>query len=462
VYGTTGAPSYTIELGQEFFEDCSTFESSTYPQNFNALKYAARNLQEPYLSPSGPDTTSVGASAAGIMRGQAFAVSAYVDDGRYNQSNGTESVQSIASATASLDHAPWNAGTNLAMRASDAAFDSSRELVTVNIDTRNLALGRHVVYVRGTDASGRAGTPSAIYFDVRPFKSARDFDGDLRSDIVWRNGSTGANQLWRSANNAAQIAMSSVAGNAWRVAQGDFDGDGKADLLWRNSSNGQNVIWRSGNSATTLAVTSVVNTAWRVAGVGDFDGDGKSDLFWRNASTGQNTIWRSANSATQTAAATVSDLGWQVVGVGDFDADGRSDVLWRNTRTGANSIWRRGNVASGLALAGVTNMAWKVVGVGDFDNNGTADIFWRNTSTGANTVWRAGNNATQMAVSTAGTAWTAAAIGDFDGNGAADVVWRNGTTGANVMWRGANSATPTSVATVGSQAWQIVPYENQP
>src|SRR6478672_5217305 len=115
VYGTTGAPSYTIELGQEFFEDCSTFESSTYPQNFNALKYAARNLQEPYLSPSGPDTTSVGASATVIMRGQGLAVAATFDDGRYNQSTGTEGVQAIARATASLDHAPWNAGTNLAM-----------------------------------------------------------------------------------------------------------------------------------------------------------------------------------------------------------------------------------------------------------------------------------------------------------------------------------------------------------
>src|SRR4029079_5631500 len=133
-----------------------TFESSTYPQNFNALKYAARNLQEPYLSPGGPDTTSMGASAAVVMRGQLFAVSAYVDDGRYNQSNGTEGVQAIASATASLDHAPWNAGTNLAMRASAGAFNASRELVTVNIDTRTLAIGRHVVYVRGTDASGRA------------------------------------------------------------------------------------------------------------------------------------------------------------------------------------------------------------------------------------------------------------------------------------------------------------------
>jgi hypothetical protein len=348
------------------------------------------------------------------------------------------------------------------MRASDGAFDSSRELVTVNIDTRNLAIGRHVVYVRGTDASGRPGTPSAIYFDVRPFKSAHDFDGDLRSDIVWRNASTGANQLWRSANNAAQIAMSSVAGNAWRVVQGDFDGDGKADLLWRNGSNGQNVIWRSGNSATTLAVTSVVNTAWRVAGVGDFDGDGKSDVFWRNASTGQNTIWRSANSATQTATATVSDLGWQVVGVGDFDG--------RRPQRRAVAEHPHGRE---LDLA--ARQCRKRPGAGRRDQHGVEGRRRRRFrqqrhvrhllaqhSTGANTVWRAGNNATQMAVSTAGTAWTAAAIGDFDGNGAADVVWRNGSTGANVMWRGASSATPTAVATVGSQAWQIVPYENQP
>jgi hypothetical protein len=461
VYGTTGAPSYTIELGQEFFEDCSTFESSTYPQNFNALKYAARNLQEPYLSPGGPDTTSMGASAAVVMRGQLFAVSAYVDDGRYNQSNGTEGVQAIASATASLDHAPWNAGTNLAMRASDGAFNASRELVTVNIDTRNLAIGRHVVYVRGTDASGRAGTPSAIYFDVRPFRSAHDFDGDLHSDVVWRNGGTGDNQMWRSANIAANVVLPRVAG-ALRVVQGDFDGDGKSDLMWRNYSNGQDLIWRSGNSATPMAVTTVTNTAWVVVGVGDFDGDGKSDLFWRNSSTGQDSIWRSANSATQIATATVSDLNWQVVGVGDFDADGRSDVLWRNTRTGANSIWRRGSAASSLSLSGVTNMAWKIVGVGDFDNNGSADIFWRNTSTGVNAIWRAGNINAQQGVSAASTAWKVAAIGDFDADGYADVAWRNVQTGQNGIWKRANSATQLSMGAVGSQSWQMVPYENQP
>ena len=38
---------------------------------------------------------------------------------------------------------------------------------------------------------------------------------------------------------------------AWRVVgSGDYNGDGRADILWRNSSTGANVIWRSANSAT--------------------------------------------------------------------------------------------------------------------------------------------------------------------------------------------------------------------
>jgi len=463
VYGTTGAPSYTIELGQEFFEDCNTFQTSTYPQNFNALKYAARNLHDPYTAPSGPDTTSIGASATSIMRGQAFAVSAFVDDGRYNQSNGTESVQAITSATASLDHAPWDAGTNFAMRASDGTFNSSRELVTVGLNTTGLAYGRHVLYVRGVDASGRAGTPSAVYFTVKPFSANHDYDGDLRSDIVWRDSASGANQIWRSANNGATVAMTTVPGNAWRlVAQGDFDGDAKGDVFWRNSSTGANVIWRSGNSATAQAVATVTSQAWRVVGAGDFDGDGKADLFWRNTTNGQNVIWRSASAGATIATSTVTDLNWQVVGVGDFNGDGRADVLWRNVSSGANTIWRSGNAATTQAVVGVSDNAWKIVGVGDFDNNGTADIFWRNTSTGANTIWRAGNNTTQLGVSAAATAWKVAAIGDFDADGFADVAWRNVQTGQNAIWKRANSAMPLAMATVGSQSWQIVPYENQP
>ena len=37
-----------------------------------------------------------------------------------------------------------------------------------------------------------------------------DLDGDGFGEVMWRNTSTGANQAWRGANNATQIAMPSV------------------------------------------------------------------------------------------------------------------------------------------------------------------------------------------------------------------------------------------------------------
>lgn len=463
VYGITGAPSYTFELGQEFFEDCATFESTTLPRNFNAFRYAARNLREPYSSPGGPDTTSIGASALSIERGKSFAVSAWIDDGRFNQSNGAESVQAVTGASAFLDAAPWSLGAMpSAMRASDGTFDSTREQVVVNIDTRGLAYGRHVAYVRGTDASGRAGTPSAIYFTARRYVPDQDYDGDGRSDLFWRHSSAGQNVIWRAANSAAPMQVTTVSDTRWKiVAQGDFDGDGRSDLLWRNSVDGANVIWRSANSAAPQAVARA-DVAWHVAGAGDFNGDGRADLFWRNVSTGQNAIWLSANAASSVTVAAVTSQHWQVVGVGDFDGDVKADVLWHNDTSGANAIWRSGNAATPRTVTTVTNIAWKIVGVGDFNADGIADIFWRNTSDGQNVIWRSANYASPQAVASAATTWRVATTGDFDGDGASDVMWRHVSTGQNVIWKRANRDTPQAVSTVSGQAWTVVPYENQP
>jgi hypothetical protein len=462
VYGITGAPSYTIELGEEFFEDCATFESTTYPRNFQVLKYAARNLQAPYLSPSGPDTTSVWASAVAVVPGSPFAVAASIDDSRFNQQNGTEAVQAIASASAYVDSAPWATGVApLAMRASDGAFNSSREQVVVNIDTRNLAYGRHVVYVRGTDASGRAGTPNAIYFTVRRAEPQHDYDGDGRSDLFWLNASTGQNVIWRAANSGAQMPGITVSDGTWKVvAQGDFDGDGHSDLVWRNSADGRNAIWRSGNGAATQLLPAV-GTSWRIAGAGDFNADGKSDLFWRDTSTGRNAIWWSGNANTWSEPAIVPSQAWQVVGIGDFNGDGRADVLWRNLSSGANGIWRSANAATPQAVTAVTNSAWKISAVGDFNGDGVADVFWRNSSTGGNAIWYSANYLTQPAVTTVATAWRPSSVGDYDGDGFSDLMWRNASTGQNAIWKRANSATLQNVTAMGG-AWSIVPYGNQP
>ncbi|MCB0068254.1 MAG: hypothetical protein KDD77_13915, partial [Caldilineaceae bacterium] len=47
-YGELGVASYTIELGTAFFESCSSFTSTTLPQNMPALYYAAKAARRPY------------------------------------------------------------------------------------------------------------------------------------------------------------------------------------------------------------------------------------------------------------------------------------------------------------------------------------------------------------------------------------------------------------------------------
>lgn len=167
VYGLLGAPSYTIEFGVAFFEDCNTFETSTYPKNIAAIRYAARNLWAPYVYPTGPDTTTLNASPGFAVPGTPVTITATADDGTFNQNNGTEPVQAIASVSAYLDAPPWASGASgAAMAPSDGRFDTSRESATLRIDTGHLSPGRHVVYVRGTDAGGHPGTPQAVYFTV--------------------------------------------------------------------------------------------------------------------------------------------------------------------------------------------------------------------------------------------------------------------------------------------------------
>jgi hypothetical protein len=289
-----------------------------------------------------------------------------------------------------------------------------------------------------------------------PTAARNDFDGDGRSDLLWRNLSTGANAIWKSANSATPQSVVALA-TSWKAAgAGDFNGDGRADLLWRNANTGANAIWLSGNYATSQAVTGVANTSFVIAGIGDFNGDGRADILWRNNVSGANAIWLSANASTPQAIVALP-TSWKVAGVGDFNADGRSDIVWRNSSTGANAIWLSGNVSTSQAVAGVGNQSFVVAGVADFDGDGRADILWRNISNGVNTIWRSGNFATSQAVSSVAVAWKVAAVGDYDGDGRGDILWRNGSTGANAIWKSGNVATSQAVTGVTNLAWAVIP-----
>src|SRR5881392_2896343 len=219
-----------------------------------------------------------------------------------------------------------------------------------------------------------------------------DFDGDCKSDVLWRNSATGEDYVWLM--NGLTItrggSLTTVDDPAWQIqGTGDFDGDGKADILWRNAVTGENYIWlMNGLSIASSGSVNFVDPAsgWQVQGIGDFDGDGRDDILWRNLSTGENYIYLMNGWAIASGGLirTVADQAWQVKGIGDFDGDGRADILWRNSSTGQNYIYAMNGltIASEDYLRTVADQAWQVKGIGDFDGDRKADTLWRNTATG--------------------------------------------------------------------------------
>jgi FG-GAP-like repeat len=185
-----------------------------------------------------------------------------------------------------------------------------------------------------------------------------DFDGDGQSDILWRN-TNGALIVWTM--NGPVIQSSSFVtflGNtvspdaSFTVAGiGDFNGDGKSDILWRSTTTGEVALWQMDGSviagstdATFNGVAIRPDASFSIAAVGDFNADGNADILWRNTS-GLLVEWlmngstiTSSGVLTSNGVAVPPDASWHVVEIGDFNGDARTDILWRSD-SGALAEW---------------------------------------------------------------------------------------------------------------------------
>ncbi len=163
-YGDLGVPSYLIELGTAFFQNCSYFETKILPGNLDALLFAMRVLRAPYQLPAGPEVTElkIARNASASM-----SITAKADDTRFTTKAGTESTQNITAAELYLHTPPWMAGANaVAMVALDGSLDSKQESISAVLDTTGLQAGRHVFFVRAKDSSGTWGPLRAGYLDL--------------------------------------------------------------------------------------------------------------------------------------------------------------------------------------------------------------------------------------------------------------------------------------------------------
>ena len=261
--------------------------------------------------------------------------------------------------------------------------------------------------------------------------ATHDFDGDGKSDILWRNvdGDIG---IWLM--NGSQILQGVTIQNVpnfWSiVGQRDFDGDGDADVLWRDDSGHVGMWLMKGTTLVQGGVIGTAPTSWSIVGTGDFNRDGKADILWRDTS-GNVGIWF-MNGTTALQTVTVGNLStdWAVMG-----ADMKGDIFWRNTTTGEFAMW----VMNGTTIAqnvsfGLQPLNWSVAGIGDFDGNGSEDILWRDTA-GDVAIWLM--NGTQFMTSTTFANvplnWSIAQTGDYDGDGKTDILWLD-TSGNVGVW----------------------------
>jgi len=272
---------------------------------------------------------------------------------------------------------------------------------------------------------------------------SNDFNGDGRSDVLWRSNAGIVTDWLGQANgvfagNAAQF----TAGTEWHIlGSGDFNGDGRDDILWRSDA-GIATYWMgqaNGNFAGNTAYFTAGND-WTVVGTGDFNGDGRDDVLWRNAS-GIVTDWFGQANGTFTGNTAQFTAGneWSIVGTGDFNGDGRDDILWRNS-AGIVTDWfgQANGTFTGNTAQFTAGNEWSIVGTGDFNGDGFDDVLWRNGTSGVVTDWMGQANGTfagNTKYFTAGTEWNVVGTGDYNGDGRDDILWRNGT-GNVTDWHG--------------------------
>lgn len=247
-----------------------------------------------------------------------------------------------------------------------------------------------------------------------PAPPRADFNGDGRTDIVWRHQSSQRVVVWlmdgldRVTGAYVTVGGTPAAASAAAdsVGTADFDHDGDADLLFHDPATGTLEYWYL-QGLERIGVRTrpgQEDLGWRVAGTADFDGDGRPDILWRHETTGRMQVWF-MDDRTQLAAAdldpafvptlgdpTAPDLNWRVAGLGDFDGDGRTDLLFRHQVSRRLVFWLLDGVhrtAGGYLDPDrpADHEAWDLAGVWDVDQEGIADVVFRNVTSGALVAW---------------------------------------------------------------------------
>ena len=206
-YGTLGVAALTFEIGSStdgMYPPCRRYDALVQP-NLDALLYAARVAQAPYLQSHGPDALALSVALATVRAGAPVTLTALIND---SATGG----QAIAAAEYAIDVPWWDGGETWPMAAVDGNLDAPVEEVAATIETAGWAPGRHTIWVRGRDAAGNWGPPSAVWVEV-------EGDAAVAGRVTAsESGEPLAGARLRLENGAAAVGASTD--EAWEYAAG--------------------------------------------------------------------------------------------------------------------------------------------------------------------------------------------------------------------------------------------------
>ncbi len=262
-----------------------------------------------------------------------------------------------------------------------------------------------------------------------------DFNGDGKSDIVVRTGSSTCSVYLSNGtgfNSPLNVSCTLDGTNNINLV-GDFNGDGKADILARTGTSTCKLHRFNGTGFDMNDVSCNLNTTFNNNFVGDFDGDGRTDVVSKTSSTCSYQISTGTNfSVTNNVACNLNTSGFSYAG--DFNGDGKTDIVSKNgggcdmnLSTGTGFTLTPWSCSPGLNSNGINY-------VGDFNGDGKADIAAKNNntcdvylSTGALSTGGGFDHQTWDCTGMDGTLGINF-VADFNGDGLADIIARTSSS----------------------------------
>jgi hypothetical protein len=225
------------------------------------------------------------------------------------------------------------------------------------------------------------------------------FDNDYTTDLVWKEW---WGRYYIDKRNSTGLyerlpILSPEAANYTFIGIGDFNGDGRSDILWRSKTGLMRIYQFKTNSNTyddiiisatenNITFNPQVPNDYQCSGIGDFNGDGKSDIFWV-VGDGKTIFWLLDGGQIKRyfySNPIGSTRDWRVVAVGDICSsatngggtigvsDGVADIIWQGLSQ--TVVWQISKDSNINAFYLETPPNQTIKGVGDYNNDGNGDI----------------------------------------------------------------------------------------